>query len=384
MTRLAVFGDNGIGRWFAQLFDSCPGVCFFVSEDNKSGLDITDRDRHLLSNKRNLQLALRRPRAAIRRLVDNGFDNKLDFHYFEIEQAIEAQAFDVALTKSERSLYSLAALKQKHRNFKLVYWVPFSIPYVDAFDERSFLIRRRAWDSVDLFVAITETCRQTLLFEGVAANRIVHAYPGIDQAQFRPRDRQAARLATGLAPDAFHLLFVGKLVSWKGCYTLLYAVKALREEIPEIRLTLLGSGAQRRNITRMIGLLGLESCVELHGHVPYAEIPQYYAAADLFVLPALPAVNLAEQFGYVVAEAMACGTPAVVSRVGGLPETIGHRDELLFTPGDYRELARRIHDLYASPPLREELSRHVLDHARRNYDSAVNGRKIIDAMAALQ
>jgi glycosyltransferase involved in cell wall biosynthesis len=383
MTRLAVFGDNGIGRWFAQMFDTCPDVCFFVSEQNKSGLNITDRHKYLLSNKRNLRLAMRRPWAAFQRLAENGFDNKLDFHYFELDQAVASQAFDVALTKSERSLYSLAALKERYRNFKLVYWVPFTIPYVDAFDERSFLIRRRAWDSVDLFVAITETCRDTLLFEGVDPKRIVQAYPGIDLAQFRPRDRRAARLATGLAPDCFHLLYVGKLVSWKGCYTLLYAVRALREAIPEIRLTLLGSGAQLGNLRRMIGLLGLESCVELRGHVPYADIPQYYAAADLFVLPALPAINLAEQFGYVVAEAMACGTPAVVSRVGGLPETVGHRGELLFTPGDFRELALRIHALYTNPALAHELSRYVLDHAQRHYDATANGPQIIDSIAEL-
>lgn len=383
MIRLAVFGDNGIGRWFAQLFDSCPDVRFFLSEQNKSGLGITQREKVLLNNSQDLRLALHQPRAVLSRLIENGFDNKLDFHYFELDRAVVAHTFDVALTKSERSLYSLSSLKRKHRNFKLVYWAPFTIPFVDLFDSRSFLIRQRAWDAVDLFVAITKTCRDTLLFEGIRPERIVHIYPGIDLTQFRPRDRREARRAVDLAPNVFHLLFVGKLVSWKGCYTLLYALKLLRQTIPEVRLTMVGSGAQRSNLEKTIRLLGLEEYVELRGHVPYADMPDYYAAADLFVLPALPAINMAEQFGYVVAEAMACGTPALVSRVGGLPETIGYRDELLFTPGDYRELAERIGALHASADLRNRLSEHVLAHATTHYDAVRNGALINEAIDAI-
>lgn len=384
MTRLAVFGDNGIGRWFAQLFDSCPDVRFYLSEQNKSGLDVTQREKVLLSNRLNLRQALRQPSLAWQRLAENGFDKKLDFHYFELDQAVAARAFDVALTKSERSLYTLAALKRKHRNFRLVYWAPFTIPFVDLFDDRSFLIRQRAWDDVDLFIAITDTCRDTLVFEGIAPERIIRIYPGIDLTQFRPRDRLAARRAVQLAPDAFHLLFVGKLVSWKGCFTLLYALKLLRQTIPDVRLTMVGTGAQRGRLEKAIELLGLQGCVDLRGHVPYASIADYYAAADLFVLPALPAINMAEQFGYVVAEAMACGTPTLVTRVGGLAETVGHRVELLFNPGDYRELAARVGALHASPELRQELSEHVRTHATSHYDAVRNGRLIDAAIGSIR
>ena len=101
-----------------------------------------------------------------------------------------------------------------------------------------------------------------------------------------------------------------------------------------------------------------------------------YAQADVFTLPAMPAINLAEQFGYVVAEAMACGLPAVVSRVGGLSGVVENKTELLFTPGDYRELASRLLAIHSDSRLRSELSAWCLDIARRSYGAGKNGQQL--------
>ncbi len=364
--KLAAFTDYGVGRSFAQLFDSIPDTTFFLSEKNKSGLNITPHRVHLLTKKQQLRDYLKSPLKAWRRLQENDNDKKRDFFYQEVERSAASGEFDVALTGSDRSLHTLASLKAKGHKFKLVYWIPFTIPFVDMFDPRSLAIRQAAFPHVDLFVAITDTCRRVLLLEGIPEEKIVHVYPGVDTEVFQPRPQPKQ-------DDVFRILFVGKLVSWKGCYTLLYAAKALLPDIPNLELLFVGQGAQRQGLEQAAGLLGIKDREKFTGFLKYDVLPDIYAQSDAFVLPALPAINLAEQFGFVVAEAMACGLPAVVSRVGGLPEVVGGREELIFTPGDYWDLADKLRAIHASKALADDLGQHCLAHARIHYDASKNG-----------
>ncbi|MCR4299601.1 MAG: glycosyltransferase family 4 protein [Gallionella sp.] len=374
--KIAIFGDNGIGRFFAQLFDDVPDVTFYISERNRSGLNVTQRAQHRLSNNTQLRHVLQSPIKAFLRYRHNNYDNKLDFHYFELEEAVRQNLFDVAITAAERSLYTLSGLRQQYANFKLIYWTPFTIPFVDMFAARSFYIRQHSFPRVDRFIAITDTCAATHKFEGIPENKISQVYPGIDLAMFRPRAKEASR-ASGVNPDKFNILFVGKLASWKGCHTLIYATKLLAAEIPNIHVTFVGRGAQRDNLIKAAHLLGIAERITFADLVAYENIPLFYNAADIFVLPSLPAINLAEQFGYVVAEAMASGIPAVVSRVGGLPEVVGHDARLLFTPGDYRELANRILALHQDKNLYNEAARTCLERAVENFDARKNGQKLL-------
>lgn len=146
---------------------------------------------------------------------------------------------------------------------------------------------------------------------------------------------------------------------------------------------MVGRGAQREGLVQAAKLLGIADRVSFTGFLEYEAMPACYQGADVFVLPALPTINLAEQFGFVVAEAMACGLPAVVSRVGGLPEVIGYRDELIFTPGDYRELSARLLAIYRDPDLRQSLSSYCLARARELYDARRNGQLLRQCLLEL-
>ena len=376
--KIAVFKDHGIGRYFAQLFDDLPDTTFFISEKNKSGMNVTAQPKCIVSRNGQIRHILRTPVKAWQRLRENNYDRKRDFHFFEIESAVKTHAFDVAVTGSEHSLYTLASLKAKGACFKLVYWVPFTIPFVDMFAERSLIIRDFAFPHIDHFIAITDTCKRTLELEGIAPQRISHIYPGIDLSAFHPKiDRNRPH------DTDFHILFVGKLTSWKGCYTLLYATKLLLGDIPELRITFVGQGAQQAGLEKAAQLLDISSRIRFTGFIDYELMPDIYANADVFVLPALPAVNLAEQFGFVVAEAMSSGLPAIVSRVGGLPEVVGGNDDLLFTPGDYRELANRLRTIHDNMYLRSDLSSWCLRIARERYDAKQNGQRLLRCLRGL-
>ena len=238
------------------------------------------------------------------------------------------------------------------------------------FDKRSMSIREFAFKHVDHFVAITDICKKTLELEGIESNRITRIYPGIDLGVFKPTSSATRK------SEKFHILFVGKLTSWKGCYTLLYAAKILLPRIPNLHITFVGRGAQRKGLEEASSLLGISNRITFTVFIDYEKMPSFYSDADVFVLPAMPAINFAEQFGFVVAESMACGLPTLVSRVGGLPEVVGENQKLIFTPGDYRELASKLLEIHDDQQLRAELSTWCHHISSTRYDSTKNGAKL--------
>lgn len=128
---------------------------------------------------------------------------------------------------------------------------------------------------------------------------------------------------------------------------------------------------QRRKLEGLISSLGIEAHVRWLGVLPQVELPRYYGAADVFVLP-----SRYELFGIVMLEAMACGVPVVATRFGGLAEVIAHGETgFLVDPTDTTELAEAIEALVCNGELRGEMGRR----ARR----AVEERYSWDASARL-
>lgn len=93
-----------------------------------------------------------------------------------------------------------------------------------------------------------------------------------------------------------------------------------------------------------------------------AQLPLFYSALDLFVLPSEPTPNWREQFGRVCAEAVFCGTPAIGSNVGGIPSVVG--EDATFTPADVDELAAKIEALKG-----EDTRAALLEKQRAHIDS---------------
>ncbi len=156
-----------------------------------------------------------------------------------------------------------------------------------------------------------------------------------------PGDRAAARARLGL-DDQPVLLWVGRVAPIKGLDTLLDAVARLRSTGRAARLLIVGGDADEPKSEHEVSLrerierLDLASSVCFVGPQPQSVLPLYYAAADVTVLP-----SYYESFGMVALEAMACGSPVIASRVGGLVTTV--RDGVtgfLIPEGDGREGVR--------------------------------------------
>jgi glycosyltransferase involved in cell wall biosynthesis len=242
-----------------------------------------------------------------------------------------------------------AALKER-LGFKLVLTVWETIPFRSTFRAlRGRGYRREALEHADLFLAATERARSCLLLEGAPAERIEVSYPGVDVERF-----------AGAPTSSGERLVVspGRLVWEKGHYDLLRALATLPDPP---RALLVGDGPERERLLRYAGELGLGGRVEIRS-VPYAEMPAVFGAASCVVLGSLGTPVWEEQFGMVLAEAMAAGVPILASTSGAIPEVLGGQARL-FAPGDWPGLARLLADVEPGGRVEYDVSRYTLEAA---------------------
>lgn len=193
---------------------------------------------------------------------------------------------------------------------------------------------------------------------GADPSRIAVVPCGVDTELFKPGDADEARAALGFA-DGPLILYVGRLAPIKGLETLLDAIALLDRRGRRVRLVIVGGEADEArdgheaDLHGRIAALGIGDLVGFVGPQRQESLRTHYVAADVTVLP-----SHYESFGMVALEAMACGSPVVASRVGGLTTTV--RDGVtgfLVPEGDVTALAGRFETLLGDPDLRWRLGR---------------------------
>ena len=153
-----------------------------------------------------------------------------------------------------------------------------------------------------------------------------------------------------------------------GLSSLIHAIARLRRDIPGVQLLIGGSGPLRSELEAQVKALGLDAAVRFLGFVPEKDLPDYYRAADLFVLPTAQL----EGFGLITIEALACGTPVFGTRIGATAEILKKVSYCLLASGtDPESLAGGIRDLYrwfaAEPHARAKLAAAGRDLVLRDY-----------------
>jgi 1,4-alpha-glucan branching enzyme len=184
-------------------------------------------------------------------------------------------------------------------------------------------------------------------------------------------DRGSMRHRFGLEPDAFIVLFVGRIVREKGAHVAVEALARLREQIPSARLVIAGPPGpgpeNERYYAELQGRirgLGLEKRIHVLGLVDQDALGDLYRASDCLVVPSL----WPEPAGMVVVEGMKEGLPVLAASVGGLASRVTDgATGLLFPAGDSKELAHCIAFLASDPEARlvfgREARRWVAEHA---------------------
>ena len=191
---------------------------------------------------------------------------------------------------------------------------------------------------------------------------------GVDVARFASGNRAALR--EGLSENDRVVLFIGRLIMEKGCHHLLTAVSQLKEASDNrIHLWIVGDGNQRIMLERNAENLGIASRVRFWGQQENSRLPDFYAAADLFVMPSIMGPEGAvEGQGVVLLEAMAAKTCIIASRLGGIETVIDDGiNGILVTSGKPSELSAAIDKLIADPARRAELANNAFIKAARDY-----------------
>ena len=158
------------------------------------------------------------------------------------------------------------------------------------------------------------------------------------------------------ARDHLEVLFVGRLVERKGVRYLIDAVRTLAPR-RAVHLTIIGDGPERPALASQVQAAGLDGAVDLRGRVSDAELRQAYAAASVFVLPAIvDSRGDTEGLGVVLLEAMSYGVPVVGSRLGGITDIVVDGESgLLVEPSDPAALAGALERLAGDPALARRL-----------------------------
>lgn len=193
-------------------------------------------------------------------------------------------------------------------------------------------LRRRCelWDRAWIFLCASEFIKKRAAERGFPERKLRVHYIGVDRAVFRPLE---------LPRHGGLILFVGRLVTQKGCAILLRAAAIARKHAPAITVVVIGDGPERRSLESMA--LSLEVPTRFLGLQQRATVREWLSRACVFCVPSvsMPEGDT-EGLGMVFAEAQAMGLPVVSSISGGIPEVVRHEETGLLAPeGDSGLLA---------------------------------------------
>jgi glycosyltransferase involved in cell wall biosynthesis len=191
-----------------------------------------------------------------------------------------------------------------------------------------------------------------------------------------PDDKIELFYENGISEDFFHfqkakednqyinLLFVGRLVPYKGADMVIEAISNLTEDVKnKVKLTIVGDGSEKNNLENQVKVFALENVVEFTGWVKQNETLTYYQKSDIFCFP-----SIREFGGAVVLEAMACGLPCIVANNGGIGEYVTSETGFSIEPisREYlvSELTQKIMILVENEQLRRKMSANCHDRVQ--------------------
>jgi len=153
---------------------------------------------------------------------------------------------------------------------------------------------------------------------GVPKERLVLINPGVDVNHFNPHVKgKEVRERLGIENGSV-VGFVGRLRARRGIDDLIRAISLVQKKVPDIHLLLVGSGSEEKRLKDLCKEIGVQESVKFVGYQSHADLPKYYAAMDLCVLPS----SDPGPFGLVLLEAMACGKPVISSHASPVSQII--------------------------------------------------------------
>jgi colanic acid/amylovoran biosynthesis glycosyltransferase len=209
-----------------------------------------------------------------------------------------------------------------------------------------------------MFIAVSKFLRRKLLEQGFPAERVLVKYTGVDTKKFRPASTE----------DRPIILFVGRLVEFKGAEFLIKAASEVQRQLPAVELVLIGDGPLRKDLERLAKqslrryrFLGVQTS---------EEVCNWMNRASMLCMPSVTMRSgEAEGFGMVCAEAQAVGKPVVAFASGGISEIISHANTgFMAAERDWQALAGYLMTLLQSAELRERFGRAARELMLHQFD----------------
>ncbi len=283
---------------------------------------------------------------------------------YNLERFICEEEKRYDLIYSHYWLSGMAGVWMKHR---------FGLPLVHTFHTLAFLKNKAVCglehtsrigteqdlvhDADKILSTSTEEKHSLIKESGVSPGKIDVIYPGINQQLFHPVDDNSVFSETGFGEQDRILLYVGRIEPVKGLMSVIDAFNILQKKqtalFGRLRLVVIGGGEKTRDfakneeiirIHRAVREKGLEDKVVFLGSKSQSELKKYYSKADALIVP-----SLYESFGLVVLEALACGTPVLVSQIGKMRTIVKEgRNGFCFLPDSPDSLSDCIEYFYTN------------------------------------
>lgn len=303
-----------------------------------------------------------------------------------IREILSKEDYDILHSHSPpplMSFFGVRSSKKKEVPFVLTYHCDLEIPH--TFGPLIVNIYQRTFGTYT--VSKSDNIITTTTSYGATSKAVWHQDADIipnavDEERFHPsNDGSKIRKKLGLEDEKL-ITYVGRIVYHKGLEYFVRAANFLKDE--NVQFLLVGTGEFRSELEDIIKRERLEDKVMFAGRVPNEDLPNYYAATDIFVLPS---VSRLEAFGIVALEAMASSVPVIVSDIPGVRDVIVEgKHGLLAEPMNSENLAGKIRTLIENPDMAERMGKNgrkrveerftwskVAEEIEGVYESVLNG-----------
>ena len=241
-------------------------------------------------------------------------------------------------------------------------WSPTSLKYRTVWRLELGVMRR-----ANVVVPISRGIRDAVVDRGIDPAKILIVPNGVDTSVFVPRPADAALMQALNLTGCFVVGFIGSLGGLEGIPLLIDAFKEVHRRAPQVRLVIVGEGADRPRLQAAAIAAGLDHVIQFTGVVPHDQILRYYSVMDVLAYPRIDAKINQAVTPLKPLEAMAMGKVCLASDVGGLKELVDDNvTGLLFAAGNVGHLSKQILLLASDTELRARLSSEAQVFVRRD------------------
>ena len=298
------------------------------------------------------------------RISERGDPYRLIHSHYYFSGAVGLDLKRVSGTPLVHTFHSLGAVKQS------------ALQDLDSSPDTRFEIEQKICRGADRIIATCQQEKIDLITHYQAPPEKINIIPcGVNLELFQPQDQLQAKSEIGYTRNDFLITFIGRLEERKGIDTLLEAASQIQDA--DLQILIVGGPPTKkaflnrsdldqpayRHYRDLVTAYRLEDQVTFVGGKPQTHLSTYYSAADVTVIP-----SYYEPFGLTALEALACSSPVIASRVGGLQSTVQEgRVGALFEPRQADQLAEKIRIFQDHPEMRVKFRKNARPYVEEHF-----------------